>query len=328
MVDNNLFFMLCDELFVVYRKMCIICEFEEWLYIDFGCGDILGFVYFYVGEEVMVIGIMFYLGDGDWIVSMYCGYGYCIVKGVDVIGMMKEIYGKKGGFCNGKGGLMYIVDLSKGMMGVNGIFGVGVFLICGVVLVVKFCGKGEVGIIFIGDGVCNQGIFLESMNLVVVWNFFVIFVVENNGYVEVILCDYGIVVESFVDCVVGFGMFGVSIDGIDLFVVYEVVGEMIKCVWQGGGFVLFECKMVCFYGYFEGDVQIYWVLGEFDDICENYDCIKIFMVQLIKFGVVSVDEIVVIDWEVIELIEMVVKEVKVVLQLIFVDLISDVYVNY
>jgi TPP-dependent pyruvate/acetoin dehydrogenase alpha subunit len=328
MADNNPFPMSRDELLAAYRKMRTIREFEERLHIDFGRGDIPGFVHLYAGEEATATGIMFHLGDGDRIASTHRGHGHCIAKGVDVIGMMKEIYGKKGGSCNGKGGSMHIADLSKGMMGANGILGAGAPLICGAALAAKFRGKGEVGITFTGDGACNQGTFLESMNLAAVWNLPVIFVVENNGYAEATSRDYGTAVESFVDRAAGFGMPGVSIDGTDLFAVYEAAGEMIKRARQGGGPALLECKMVRFYGHFEGDAQTYRAPGELEDIRENHDCIKILAAQLTKSGVVSADELAAIDRDVIELIETAVKEAKAAPQPTLADLTSDVYVNY
>ncbi len=80
-------------------------------------------MHLYAGEEAAGVGILHHLNDGDRIASTHRGHGHCIAKGVDPVAMMKEIYGKKGGSCNGKGGSMHIADLSKGMMGANGILG-------------------------------------------------------------------------------------------------------------------------------------------------------------------------------------------------------------
>ena len=120
-----------EQLLQAYRTMRTIREFEERLHIDFGRGDIPGFVHLYAGEEAAAAGIMMHLGDGDRIASTHRGHGHCIAKGVDVVSMMKEIYGKKGGACHGKGGSMHIADLHKGMMGANGILGAGAPLACG-----------------------------------------------------------------------------------------------------------------------------------------------------------------------------------------------------
>ena len=84
-----------EQLLRAYRTMRTIREFEERLHVDFGRGDIPGFVHLYAGEEAAGTGIMMHLADGDRIASTHRGHGHCIAKGVDVVSMMKEIYGKK-----------------------------------------------------------------------------------------------------------------------------------------------------------------------------------------------------------------------------------------
>lgn len=214
----------------VYCKMWEIRIFEEWLYQENISGDILGFIYFYIGEEVIVVGVCENLMSVDFIGLIYCGYGYCIVKGCDIYGMMVEIFGKDSGLCCGKGGLMYIVDLLKGMLGVNVIVGGVFFLVIGVVLMVKMLKIGNVGVFFMGDGGFNQGLVFEVINMVVVFQFLVVFIFENNGYGEGIGYDYVVGGCDIVWCVVGFGLLVVIVDGIDFFVVYEVILEVVKCV--------------------------------------------------------------------------------------------------
>ena len=316
------------ELLKAYRTMRTIREFEERLHVDFGRGDIPGFVHLYAGEEAAGTGIMSHLGDGDRIASTHRGHGHCIAKGVDVVQMMKEIYGKKGGACNGKGGSMHIADLSKGMMGANGILGAGAPLACGAALAAKFRGKGEVAISFVGDGASNQGTFLESLNLAAVWNLPAIFVVENNGYAESTSRDYGVAVDSYVDRAAGFGLPGITVDGTDFFAVHEAAGEIIRRAREGGGPSLLECKMVRFYGHFEGDAQTYRAPGENEDNRANRDCIKKFAAAVTGAGVVSSDELQAIDNEVLGLIERAVKEAKAAPLPTAADLTTDVYVSY
>src|SRR2546422_361445 len=124
------------------------------------------------------------LGPEDRIGSTHRGHGHCIAKGVDVLAMMAEIYGKVTGACRGKGGSMHIADLSLGMMGANGIVGGGPPLVCGAALAAKQRGTGGVGVAFFGDGASNQGTTLEALNLATVWNLPAVFVAENNGYAE------------------------------------------------------------------------------------------------------------------------------------------------
>ncbi len=317
-----------EQLLHAYRTMRTIREFEERLHVDFARGDIPGFVHLYAGEEAAATGIMLHLGDGDRIASTHRGHGHCISKGVSVVEMMKEIYGKKGGSCHGKGGSMHIADLSKGMMGANGILGAGAPLVCGAALAAKFRGKGEVAISFVGDGASNQGTFLESLNLAAVWNLPAIFVVENNGYAESTSRDYGVAVDSYVDRAAGFGLPGVTVDGTDFFAVYEAAGEVIKRARSGGGPSLLECKMVRFYGHFEGDAQTYRGPGELDDIRANKDCIKKFAAAVAGAGVVSAAELKKIDEEVLGLIERAVTEAKAAPLPAATDLTTDVYVSY
>jgi len=285
-------------------------------------------VHLYAGEEATAVGIMSHLGDGDRIASTHRGHGHCIAKGVDVVAMMKEIYGRIGGCGNGKGGSMHIADLSKGMMGANGILGAGAPLICGAALAAKYRKKNEVGICFVGDGASNQGTFLESLNLAAVWNLPVVFVVENNGYAESTSRDYATAVNSYVDRASGFGLPGITVDGTDFFGVYEAAGEVIKRAREGGGPSLLECKMIRFHGHFEGDAQTYRAPGETEDNRANHDCLKIFNAHVTGAKVISAAELQAIDTEVLALIDDAVVQAKAAPLPTLADLASDVYVTY
>src|SRR6185295_5848068 len=188
-----------DRLLAAYRTMRTIREFEDRLHVDFSRGDIPGFVHLYAGEEAAATGIMMHLRPTDRIASTHRGHGHCIAKGVDPRRMMKEIYGRKGGSCEGKGGSMHIAELDVGMMGANGILGAGAPLACGAALAAKMRGDGDVAISFVGDGASNQGTFLESLNLAAVWDLPAIFVVENNAYAESTSRSYAVAVDSYVD---------------------------------------------------------------------------------------------------------------------------------
>jgi pyruvate dehydrogenase E1 component alpha subunit len=311
-----------------YRTMRTIRDFEERVHREFAAGDIPGFVHLYAGEEAAGTGIMMHLRDTDRIASTHRGHGHCIAKGVDVKAMMAEIYGKAAGSCRGKGGSMHIADLSKGMMGANGILGAGAPLACGAALAAKYRGDGGVGVSFVGDGASNQGMFLESLNLAAVWNLPAIFVVENNGYAESTSRDYAVAVDSYVDRAAGFGLPGVTVDGLDFFAVYEAAGEIIKRAREGGGPALLECKMVRMYGHFEGDQQTYRGKGEVEDIRANKDCIKLFTARVLGATDITRAELDEIDREAAALIEDAVAFAKAAPQPSPADLMNDVYVAY
>ena len=115
-----------DQLLHAYTVMRTIRDFEERLHVEFATGEIPGFVHLYAGEEASAAGVMAHLRDDDCIASNHRGHGHCIAKGVDVFGMMAEIYGKKTGVCQGKGGSMHIADFEKGMLGANGVVAAGI----------------------------------------------------------------------------------------------------------------------------------------------------------------------------------------------------------
>src|SRR5882724_5142741 len=112
---------------------------------------IRGFEDLYAGEEASAAGVIMHLDERDSIASTHRGHGHCIARGVDVKAMMAEIYGRRTGVCHGKGGSMHIADLSKGMLGANGIVGGGPPLICGAALAAKLKGNRGVGVCFFGD---------------------------------------------------------------------------------------------------------------------------------------------------------------------------------
>jgi pyruvate dehydrogenase E1 component alpha subunit len=169
---------------------------------------------------------------------------------------------------------------------------------------------------------------LESMNLAAVWNLPVLFVVENNGYAEATSVEYATAVDSYVDRASGFGMPGVTVDGMDFFAVYEAAGEIIKRAREGGGPALLECNVARFYGHFEGDAQTYKAKGENDFNRENRDCLKAFRARVSDAGLASERDFALIDVEVAALIDAAVSSAKDAPLPAARELLTDVYVSY
>jgi TPP-dependent pyruvate/acetoin dehydrogenase alpha subunit len=327
-MSNNPFPLNRDELLRAYRIMKTIREFEERVHVEFATGDLPGFVHLYAGEEASGAGIMMNLRQDDHISSTHRGHGHCIAKGVEVKGMVAELYGRSTGTCHGKGGSMHIADLDMGMMGANGILGAGAPLACGAALASKYKNDGTVGISFLGDGASNAGNFLESLNLAAVWDLPAIFVVENNGYAQSTSRDYAVAVDSYVDRAVGFGMPGVTVDGTDFFAVHEAAGEMISRAREGGGPSLLECNMIRFYGHFEGDAQTYRGQGEVDEIRKNRDCLKKFIQQVTQTKALKQSDLDGIDQEISVLINQAFDEAQKAPRPTEADLLTDVYISY
>ena len=316
------------QLLQAYRKMCQIRAFEDRVHEEFATGEIPGFVHLYAGEEASAVGFCMHLSDKDRIASTHRGHGHCIAKGVEINGMMSEIYGRRNGICSGKGGSMHIADLEKGMMGANGIVGAGPPLICGAGLAAKFQKNGAVAVAFIGDGASNQGTTLESLNLASVWNLPCVFVAENNGYAEATSSKWSVSCENIADRAAAFGMPGVVVDGHDFFAVYEVAGEAIKRAREGGGPSLIECKLNRFYGHFEGDAQKYRLKEEVKNLKQNKDCLKNFADRVVDQGLLKTEQLAEIDEAVAEEIDSAVNHAKSSTKPNSADLLTDVYVSY
>ena len=316
-----------EDLIKAYTQICTIREFEEAVHTEFSAGSIPGFVHLYAGEEASGVGFCMHLGDRDYIASTHRGHGHCIAKGCDVKGMMKEIFGRKDGLCGGKGGSMHIADLSRGMMGANGIVGGGPPLICGAALSAKTLKSGGVAIAFVGDGGSNQGTTLESYNLAKIWNLPAVFVVEDNGYAESTSSGWS-VGGSQVQRGQAFGMPAKEVDGHDFFAVYEVAGEAIDRARAGDGPSLIHVKLNRYFGHFEGDAMTYRGDGEVEGLRESRDCLKIFRQRVIETSLLDPDQLDAIEQEAKSLVDESLSEAKSAPAPTEADLLTDVYVSY
>ncbi|MBF8724388.1 MULTISPECIES: thiamine pyrophosphate-dependent dehydrogenase E1 component subunit alpha [Pseudomonas] len=317
-----------EQLLHAYEVMRTIRAFEERLHVEFATGEIPGFVHLYAGEEASAAGVMAHLRDSDCIASTHRGHGHCIAKGVDVYGMMAEIYGKKTGVCGGKGGSMHIADLEKGMLGANGIVGAGAPLVAGAALAAKIKGRDDVSVAFFGDGASNEGAVFEAMNLASIMNLPCIFVAENNGYAEATASTWSVACDHIADRAAGFGMPGVTIDGFDFFAVHEAAGAAIERARAGQGPSLIEVKLSRYYGHFEGDAQTYRAPDEVKNLRESRDCLLQFRNKTTRAGLLSHEQLDAIDARVEDLIEDAVRRAKSDPKPQPADLLSDVYVSY
>jgi len=173
-----------DKLIEVYRTMRMIRRFEERVMDEMATGDVPGNTHLYAGQEASAVGVCLHLNDDDYISSTHRGHGHSIAKGVEIDGMMAELFGRATGTCGGKGGSQHIADLRKGMLGANGIVAAGAPITCGAALSAKLQGTNQVAVAFAGDGAMNEGVMSESFNLAKIWNLPIIFAIEDNGFGE------------------------------------------------------------------------------------------------------------------------------------------------
>lgn len=278
----------------MYEQMQTIRVFEERAGKEFASGKIPGFVHLYAGEEAVAVGVCSHLTDDDFITSHHRGHGHCIAKGVDVNEMVAELLGREAGACRGKGGSMHIADVHKGMLGANGIVGGGFPLATGAGLTARYNGRGQVAVCFFGDGAGNQGTFHESLNLAGIWKLPVIYVAENNGYAESTPVTYHMSCRDIAERAAGYHMPGVTVDGLDVFAVYEAAGEAVARARRGAGPSLIECKTYRYFGHFEGDTITYRTKEEVDSYRDR-DAIRSLRHSLEERGIADAAELDAID---------------------------------
>jgi pyruvate dehydrogenase E1 component alpha subunit len=221
--------------------MLTIRRFEERVATEVYAGKVPGFVHSYIGEEAIATGVCRHLNREDRIVSHHRGHGHCIAKGADMKRMMAEIYGKKTGYCKGKGGSMHIADFSIGMLGADGIVGAGLPIATGAALAAKLEGKGAVAAVFFGDGACNEGEFHEALNLASIWKLPLLFVCENNGYGVNTSAEYAMGSKDITRMPEAYHIANKSIYGNDVELVLQTAGEAIAKLRKGEGPFFLEC---------------------------------------------------------------------------------------
>jgi len=317
-----------EQLIAAYRGMCTIREFEERVHKEFATGQIPGFVHLYAGEEASAVGVCMQLGATDYIGSTHRGHGHAIAKGCDIGAMMKEIFGRQGGLCKGKGGSMHIADIGKGMLGANGIVGGGPPLACGAALAAKVKKTNSVAVAFFGDGAFNQGTTLEAMNFASVYKLPVFFVLEDNGYAESTASSWSIGGHNPVRRAEGFGIPGLRVDGHDFFAVYRAAKEAVDRMRAGGGPEFIHVEFTRYYGHFEGDQMTYRPPGEVQEERNFLDCLKFMRARLTSSGLVQASVLDQTEREVSALIERAVNDARAAAPPDPADLLTDVYKDY
>ena len=242
-----------DKLLDIYTRILRIRRFEEEVGKLFAQGQLPGFVHLYIGEEAVGAGVCAALRDDDYIVSTHRGHGHVLAKGGDMKRMMAELFGKRDGYCKGKGGSMHIADFSISMLGACGIVGGGIPIAVGAALSAKTRGTDQVAVPFFGDGAANEGSFHESLNLASVLKLPVIFVCENNQYGEFTPATSAMNIKDIALRAQGYGIPGVIVDGTDAIAMYDAAQEAVARARRSEGPTLIEAKTHRRGGHAEGE---------------------------------------------------------------------------
>jgi len=246
-----------EQLLAMYERMLRIRHFEERVGELFLQGRIWGAVHLYSGEEAMAVGACSALQADDYITSTHRGHGHCIAKGADTRNMMAEIFGRRDGYCKGKGGSMHIADIRGGNLGANAIVGDGIAIACGAALASRIKHTDQISMAFFGDGAVGTGIFHESMNLAAVLQLPVVFVCENNQYAVSTAMKDSSPVPNVADRASAYNIPAVTVDGNDVLAVFNAASDAVERARSGGGPTLVEGRTYRWEGHYKGDPEVY-----------------------------------------------------------------------
>lgn len=236
-----------------YTMMLKIRLFEERIVDLYARGMVPGLAHLYIGEEAVATGVCGALREDDYITSTHRGHGHVIAKGAELKPMMAELFGKKDGYCKGKGGSMHIADMEIGILGANGIAGGGPPIATGAGFSAKLRGTDQVTACFFGDDASNNGTFHESLNLASLHKLPVIFVCENNLYGISVGQEKHMPITDVAIRAHCYDMPGIVVDGNNVTQVFEEASKAVRRARAGEGPTLLECKTYRWRGHHEGD---------------------------------------------------------------------------
>jgi len=277
-----------SEALRIYRQMVTVRRMETASANLYKEKAVRGFCHLCSGQEAVYVGMSSAFREQDSCITSYRAHGFTHCMGVDVLGVLAELTGKKTGCVRGKGGSMHMY--AKNFYGGNGIVGAQVPLGAGVAFAHKYKGDGGVCFSLYGDGAANQGQVSEAYNLAKLWDLPVVFVCENNHYAMGTPTErHAASTELYKR---GDYIPGIQIDGMDVLAVREATKFALDyCGKQGNGPLVFEITTYRYHGHSMSDPGTsYRTKEEVQEVRQNRDPITGFRERLVGSGLVEAAE--------------------------------------
>jgi TPP-dependent pyruvate/acetoin dehydrogenase alpha subunit len=239
-----------------YRTMRLSRRFEETVHEQFHEGNVPGPLHLSIGQEAVAIGSCWPLRSTDVIVSTHRGHHHCLAKGARADRMMAELLGRTDGYSRGRGGSMHVAIPEIGLLGTNGIVGGGIPIGTGAALGIQIAERDDVALCFFGEGAAANGVFGEALNTASLWKLPIVFVCENNRYVELTPQSVHVAGEIWKRAA-GYDMPGEEVDGNDADAVTATVAAAVDRARAGAGPTLIEAQTYRWFGHYAGDKAAY-----------------------------------------------------------------------
>ena len=272
----------------IYKMMLLIRRFEERAAQMYGMQKISGFCHLYIGQEAVAVGTVEAMNPDDYFISSYRDHGHILAKGADPNPVMAELFGKSTGVSKGKGGSMHLFDAEKRFMGGHGIVAGQIPLGTGMAFAMKYQKLDNVVVISFGEGAVHQGAFHESLNLAKLWKLPVIYLIENNRYGMGTPLERASAVWDLSQKACSYDMARATVDGMDIFKVYDVLKEAIDRARNEHEPTLIEARTYRFRGHSMSDpVHSHYRTKEEVEDQKKMDPILLFQEKLLKDKVLT-----------------------------------------
>jgi pyruvate dehydrogenase E1 component alpha subunit len=242
------------RLLELYEQMAVIRRTEQAAQDLFLAGLVKGTTHLAAGQEAVAVGASAALRDDDYVFATYRGHHHAMARGATPEECLAELMSKATGVCKAKGGSMHLTKADRNMLGSYAIVGAHLPIAAGAAWSAMLRGSGQVAVAFFGDGATNIGAFHEALNLAAVWKLPVLFICENNLYMEYTpIGAVTAVPNPAADRAAGYGLPGEIIDGNDVTVVHATVSRAAARARAGEGPALIEALTYRHFGHSRTD---------------------------------------------------------------------------
>jgi acetoin:2,6-dichlorophenolindophenol oxidoreductase subunit alpha len=268
----------------LYRMQLELRYCEKRAYDLFLQNLIKGTSHLSLGQEAIAAGFGVAMRPDDWTFCTYRGHAHTLARGASMEGVLGELMGRQCGLLGGKGGSMHLADVTKGAMGSYAIIGAHLPIAAGAAWSAQYRGTKQVAVCFFGDGTTNIGAFHEALNFSVVWKLPVVFVCENNLYMEYTpISAVTAVPNPASDRASAYGLPSINVDGNDADEMYLTAMAALEKARDGGGPSLIEARTYRHSGHSRADPGKYRPEGELEEWMKR-DPIVTYRERLLKMG--------------------------------------------
>jgi len=268
----------------LYRMMVEMRVFEKRAYDLFMQSLVKGTSHLSLGQEAIAAGFGVAMRPDYWTFATYRGHAHTLARGASMTGVMGELLGRENGLMAGKGGSMHLTDVANGVMGSYAIIGGHLPIACGAAWSAQYRGTDQVAVCFFGDGTTNIGAFHEALNFAAIWKLPVVFVCENNLYMEYTpIASVTAVPRPAADRAASYGLEPIVVDGNDADAMYDVAVSSLNKARAGDGPMLIEALTYRHGGHSRADPAKYRPQSEVDEWMAR-DPIPMYRARLLASG--------------------------------------------